>query len=551
MSAYLTRHNILIAAILVGILMALFSHLQTVELRGEEPRRAIVAMEMNISGQYIVPKINGWNYYNKPPLFNWLLLSFFKMFGSYDAWVVRIPSLLALLLTGLLHYFFVKKYLSKEVALLSSLLFLTSGDIFFYGTQLSGEIDLFFTLLVYTQVILIFHFTERKDYLTLFITTYTLAALGVLTKGLPSIVFQCITLVAWLAYKRDLRMLFHWKHLAGIICFALITTSYFWAYARQADVIPYLINLVKESSQRSAIESSFISLLLSALAYPLNVIKFLLPWSFFVGYLFSGKTWPSIKGNDFLVFCTLFILANIPLYWFTADPKSRYIYMFFPFILVLLTWFRQEREHTLTGTTRMINILLTIIIFLVPLSGLVIPWIVDQALIPNAFLKGLCISLISGGVAWFFIRDKTSYRIYYVVLCLVIARIAVNVFYLPTLNQKTRALTNLHHVENLYALTEGAGFSLAGKPYTQNTNLPLGPMNEIHSGIRTAPLLSYSIPYYYTKKTNQILRFEENMRPGNYYLIYLHEIGHYHVDTLYTFQETGTKDDMGLVRLKP
>lgn len=172
----------------------------------------------------------------------------------------------------------------------------------------------------------------------------------------------------------------------------------------------------------------------------------------------------------------------------------------------------------------MINILLTIIIFLVPLSGLVIPWI--SSAYSKCLVKGALHQSHLRRRSMVFHKRQNLIRIYYVVLCLVIARIAVNVFYLPTLNQKTRALTNLHHVENLYALTEGAGFSLAGKPYTQNTNLPLGPMNEIHSGIRTAPLLSYSIPYYYTKKTNQILRFEENMTPGNYYLIYLHEISH-------------------------
>jgi 4-amino-4-deoxy-L-arabinose transferase-like glycosyltransferase len=232
--------------ILIGICIALFSQLGVVELRGEEPRRAIVAMEMDITGEYIVPKINGWNYYNKPPLFNWLLAGCFKLFDSYANWALRIPSILALLLTAILHYFFSKKYLSNDVALLSALLFVTSGDIFFYGSQLAGEMDLFFSLLVYTQVILMYHFSRKQKYISLFLATYLLTALGVLTKGLPSIVFQGVTLLAWLAYTRQLRLLLTWMHLAGIISFVTITGLYFYLYAQEEDVVPFLVNLIKK-----------------------------------------------------------------------------------------------------------------------------------------------------------------------------------------------------------------------------------------------------------------------------------------------------------------
>ncbi len=41
----------------------------------EEPRRALVAMEMMYSGDYIHTTIHGAAYYNKPPLFNWLVVA--------------------------------------------------------------------------------------------------------------------------------------------------------------------------------------------------------------------------------------------------------------------------------------------------------------------------------------------------------------------------------------------------------------------------------------------------------------------------------------------
>ena len=42
----------------------------------EEPRRAVIAMEIAWSGNYWAPTLFGEWYYNKPPVFNWLLLVF-------------------------------------------------------------------------------------------------------------------------------------------------------------------------------------------------------------------------------------------------------------------------------------------------------------------------------------------------------------------------------------------------------------------------------------------------------------------------------------------
>ena len=84
----------LIAISFLLLLIGFFSSLNTLELRAEEPRRAVVAMEMYYSGDWIVPKIHGWNYYNKPPLFNWVVALHYTLFGTTTEWVVRLPSCL-------------------------------------------------------------------------------------------------------------------------------------------------------------------------------------------------------------------------------------------------------------------------------------------------------------------------------------------------------------------------------------------------------------------------------------------------------------------------
>ncbi|HAD98217.1 MAG TPA: hypothetical protein DCG19_12475, partial [Cryomorphaceae bacterium] len=125
--------------LILGLLaVAVFGWLGYIELRAEEPRRAIVSLEMYLSGNWIVPQINGWTYYNKPPVFNWLMMLFFEITGSFSEWVVRLPSLLSYLVLGLLHYRYVKQYINQKVALFASLFWLTSADLLLYGSVNTG-----------------------------------------------------------------------------------------------------------------------------------------------------------------------------------------------------------------------------------------------------------------------------------------------------------------------------------------------------------------------------------------------------------------------------
>ena len=64
------RHDhLMVLVIFLLLLCGIFLLPAQLQLRSEEPRRAIVAMEMIFSGDYLQPQLNGWPYYNKPPFF--------------------------------------------------------------------------------------------------------------------------------------------------------------------------------------------------------------------------------------------------------------------------------------------------------------------------------------------------------------------------------------------------------------------------------------------------------------------------------------------------
>ncbi|MBK6949317.1 MAG: hypothetical protein IPH16_15755 [Haliscomenobacter sp.] len=74
----------------------------------EEPRRALVAMEMLASGNYWASTLFGEWYYNKPPLFNWVLLLFAWLGGGFREWALRLPTVLSVAGLAVLLFLFGK-----------------------------------------------------------------------------------------------------------------------------------------------------------------------------------------------------------------------------------------------------------------------------------------------------------------------------------------------------------------------------------------------------------------------------------------------------------
>ena len=100
----INQRRIIILLLLILLVLGFCYNLGEISLRAEEPRRAAISMEMIFSGDYIHPTLNSWDYFNKPPLFNWVQIVFMKAFDSNAEWVARIPSLLSHLLIGILMF---------------------------------------------------------------------------------------------------------------------------------------------------------------------------------------------------------------------------------------------------------------------------------------------------------------------------------------------------------------------------------------------------------------------------------------------------------------
>jgi 4-amino-4-deoxy-L-arabinose transferase-like glycosyltransferase len=539
---------VVLSLLLLGV--ALISHLSTIGLRAEEPKRAILGMETYLSVNFIVPQIHGEPYFDKPPLYNWVLFSFFWIFNSFDEWVVRLPGILSILLTALFTFLAVRKYSGTETAWVTSMAYITSADLFFYGSVNAGEIDLFYSFIVVVQVLSIFWYFEKGNYLAMFLISWLFAAIGFLTKGIPSVAFQVLTLLVVLIYFRNWKLLFSWKHFVGIFLFLVIAGGYFWAYSRQGDAIGYLISISKQSSQRSFNEYPVWEIAQQLFVFPLQLIKLMAPWSILLVFFFRKGFFKTLKQNKFVLFSWLFVIVNIPIYWLSPEMRDRYLYMFLPFLAAIFIYFFQTFRNTTPSVEKWIRLIfggmmvLTILFFIAfPLLGSLNREVEKPILIAVVF------SILGGAVLWFYWKFPKNF-IYSFILFLIIGRIWFNFALLPHLHASSRTSEYAFHAEKILEITGHQPVFYTGYPLTYHPDLSLFGTQLYRADITIPPLTAFQIPYYLVRSNGHIMQYEQEPKPGKFYLSYENFVNEYNSEKFYTFDERLINQKMVLFKLK-
>lgn len=318
------------------LLPAFLTNIGYLALFGDEAIRAIIAMDFEKHGNWLFPQLNGLPYYNKPPLYNWLLTGFFVLFNSHKEWVIRLPMILSLLL----FFFMIVKVVFKQTqhrdhAFWSGAFFITSGHILVLGSLL-GHIDLFFSLLTFLQIYLIYYYYNKNSKVLLFVLTYFICALGFLQKGLPSLVFQGFSLLGFFLWKKQFKELFSWRHFLGIAILLLTLAAYYIPYFQTVDVNEYLETLVYQSTKRTVADKSLGESIGHLFEFPFRLALDYFPWFLIlIPFLWDlKKSYTSL--SQFSQFSLLMFLVNIPVYWLSPEYRARYVFMLIPFLFIAL-----------------------------------------------------------------------------------------------------------------------------------------------------------------------------------------------------------------------
>lgn len=442
-------NRLLLVFLLTLLVVSYFVNLSVVPLHLEEPRRALIALEMMYNNNLIVPTEMGVAYFKKPPLYNWLIVASFKLFGVSE-FSARLITILSMLGMGFLSFLFVRKYGDKTWGILSGLLVLVSADLYFHFSLLA-EIDLFYSLLVLASIFAIYHFDKKEQPLRLFLWVYGLTALGFLTKGFPSLVFVAVSLGIWFLVKRKLKALLTWQHFTGIILLVVICGSYFLAYAQYNDPSGFARDMWSQSSERTLIEKSASDFFIHLVSFPLTVLKDILPASLFLLFLFDRPVRKQWLRNDVVKFCLILFAANILIYWISPGTRTRYVYMLYPLLIIPLSHLailgvRSRINSTLNWVT---GVIIGLFAVSVPFLNWV-PQLADYDILWPTLVVGLALLIILTA----FVKWK-SQRTLLFIFSLVAFRFLFDLVILPVRALEGGSPIDYNNAQKILEISEG------------------------------------------------------------------------------------------------
>jgi 4-amino-4-deoxy-L-arabinose transferase len=199
----------------------------------DEARYAEIPREMLASGDWIVPRLNGLRYFEKPALGYWFNAASQKVFGQ-NAFAIRFTSAVSVGLTGILVFLLVHRYSRREdeseegqmeawnLGILASLVYLVLPEVAILGAL--STLDSLFSMFLSASLVLAFMALlepERRKRTLFFIGSGLAGGLACLTKGYLAFAVPVVTIVpflGWLGRWKDiLRLCWIPFLLAGLV----------------------------------------------------------------------------------------------------------------------------------------------------------------------------------------------------------------------------------------------------------------------------------------------------------------------------------------------
>ncbi|MBL7794768.1 MAG: hypothetical protein JNK77_20700 [Saprospiraceae bacterium] len=399
----------------------------------DEGIRSLVALEMKLSGNYIVPTLNGVYYYNKPPLYNWILLAAFELSGRVNELVARIPTVLCLLGYAATMVYYFRKHYGLRTALLNAVVMITCGRILFWDSLL-GLIDICFSWVMFTMFMVIFHQFRKGRFYQLFFLSYLLCAIGFLMKGLPAMVFQVTTLFVYFAYWRRLRRFFSTAHVVGGLTFLFVVGAYYLAYHQYNSLENVFGTLFVESSKRTVTHNGWTETVKHLFTFPFEMVYHFLPWSLLVIYLFKKGIYSEITKDPFIAFNLIAFLSNIIVYWTSPAVYPRYLLMLAPLLFSVFIYLHDLRKQQNAWQYRFLEPFFGVLCGFIALAWLAPPFMDRLDGLVNYIVPKTAFMVASLGAITYFYWTQKERRLLLLALFLLVFRIGFNWFVLPDRN---------------------------------------------------------------------------------------------------------------------
>jgi 4-amino-4-deoxy-L-arabinose transferase-like glycosyltransferase len=367
----------------------------------DEPVYAETPKEMILYNDFISPQIYGEYWYDKPPMYYWLVAGAFKIFGMNE-FSARFPSALLAVICVAAVYLSIAKLFNERAGMASGLVLATSIEYFYLGKAAVTDITLTFFLTVSLLC-----FLQRKYYLF-----YIFAALATVTKGPIGFLFPGAIIFIWMAFTRRFSELKHMKIPIGIIIWAIITLPWYWAMYQihgSAFIDGFIgVNNITRFTTAEHVKTS--------------------AWYFFIPVLLLGFfPWTSLmvqaikeslttKGRDeyaTLLFFTIWAAFIFVFFSISSTKLVTYILPMYPPLAILIGWYldRSCQDYQFRGKGLIWPVILTILSILL-VGGMILGSKMMPTIQSGAMGLSMILILMTAAV-WYFLSHKDVYKAFW------------------------------------------------------------------------------------------------------------------------------------------
>jgi len=302
----------------------------------DEGRYIEIPREMVETGDYVLPRLNGILYFEKPPLFYWMEAVSIKLFGISEFSTRMVPALLALF--GVFCAFYVaRRFYGRTAGLIAGGVLATT--LLYYVLArfivLDMAVSVFMSAALFAFLLAVDE-TDEKRGLWWARAGHLAAALAILTKGLIGLALPGLIGLIWLAMTGRWSMLKRILCPSGIVIFLTVATPWHVLAAMRNDdflwfyfVHEHFLRYTTSVHSRSQPVWFFI---------PVLFVGFL-PWT---GYIWHAlkKLWPrrwaNRADNPRELYLLLWVLVIFIFFSISDSKLITYILPVFPALAVLI-----------------------------------------------------------------------------------------------------------------------------------------------------------------------------------------------------------------------
>jgi 4-amino-4-deoxy-L-arabinose transferase-like glycosyltransferase len=314
-------------------------------------RYAEVAREMIRSGDWVVSRLNGKIYLDKPPLLFWLIAIPSSIDGSVTPLIARLPSAFSAWIGVIVLFLWGKRiYGSNPSGLIAGGILLSSYQ-FFYQARLA-KTDMVLCLLILFSLYFFYlgYWEPRKRRYLFHSLSFFFMGLGTLAKGPFGCVIPFLIILIYLTKEGRWRRLISKEFILGYVILMLTVLPWIFLFFYRVGV---------KESIALAMGTQILTRKAPIYFYFIQIWPQFFPWSLLLPFLFlyiwrqKGKFWHSEESLFLIWFMVLFVLLTLFTY-----RASRYLLPALPPLVLMIAGMWRKKFLS----------------FLIPFLGAILIW---------------------------------------------------------------------------------------------------------------------------------------------------------------------------------